>query len=401
MHGRLARPLALSVLATGLASFACAPAPGPAHAGLGELSLALTLPGGATINTVTYILSGYSFAVAGTIDVSDPQTTVATAFVSDVPEGGYTVIMSATASDGASCSGTTQVTVVADQTAIANVILRCTRTPTTGQVAIKAGVDSCPFITGLSASALQAEAGSDINVAVAATDLDGNTLSYAWSTTPGPPFIGAVVPANAPLAVFHCAAVGTTQLSVAVSDGVCGDQRVNAIPITCLAQATAPPMLEVDAYCGSSTTQDIDLTMRIINPSNRDINWDDIKVRYYYSGDGTIPVVDFDSLQNPTWNQMKSLIITNTTATYMELAFQPFGAGTLSAFDLTAGSGLMQLRIHAQDMHDWDVSQLDDYSFSDGLHPCTGVGNNTFQPRTTITGYVRGQLAWGTEPPSQ
>jgi hypothetical protein len=58
----------------------------------------------------------------------------------------------------------------------------------------------------------------------------------------------------------------------------------------------------------------------------------------------------------------------------------------------------MQMRIHTSSYTNWDASQLDDYSFSDTTHPCTGTATSTFQSRSTITGYVKGQLSWGTEP---
>jgi hypothetical protein len=364
------------------------------------VSLALTLPGGATISTVHYSIVGGGLLFSGTIDVSDPQTTVATVFVGSVPAGDYTVTMNATASDGASCSGSMPITVVPNETAIADIVIACTRGSTTGQVAVNGTFETCPGITGVSASSLQATQGSDISIGVAATDLDGDTLAYSWSTTPGTSSIGTLVLANTSSPLFHCVGVGTTQLSVAVSDGVCGDQRIDVIPITCIAGTMAPPAIEVDAFCADSSAQSqINLSMRIINPSNRDIDWGDIKIRYFYSGDGTVPVVDFDLLQNPTWSNMPSLVTTRTTAAYLELGFQPFAAGTLSAFDLTAGSGQMQMRIHPADFHAWDASQLDDYSFSDSVHPCSGMLTQTFQPRLTITGYVQGLLSWGVEPP--
>jgi hypothetical protein len=248
-----ARWLALGTLVMGVALAACSPKSAPGREDLGDLSLALTLPGGAVITTVGYTVTanGTTFA-SGTIDVSNPQLTVATAFVSSVPAGTYTVTMTAMASDGASCSGSTPVTVFAGQTAMANVILRCTRTPTTGQIAINGGFNNCPFVTGLSASSLTGRVGDDIAVAVAATDLDGNTISYTW-TNPSPA-VGTLSPLNAPSAVFHYLSPGTTQLEISISDGMCSADLPNAIPLTCVASATGAAGSSGGAGTGAAGT---------------------------------------------------------------------------------------------------------------------------------------------------
>jgi len=122
--------------------------------------------------------------------------------------------------------------VVAGQTAMANVILLCTRQQT-GTVAINGRLDQCPYITGVSATALQAPVGTSITVSVSATELDpGDTITYSW--TNGTPATGTLTPLNAATATFTCNVVGTSALSIAVSDGICGDSLANVIPINCV-----------------------------------------------------------------------------------------------------------------------------------------------------------------------
>ena len=207
---------------------------------IGSVGLALTLPGGAVVNTVTYTITGGTPPISpinGSIDVSAPGITVATALVSGLPAGAYSVTMNATASDGQTCTGTAPFTVVAAQTAMANVILQCSRIRNNGSVVINGRLDQCPFITSLSATALQAPVGGSITVGVSATELDpGDTISYTWTNSA--PAIGTLAPTNAATGTFTCNAAGSAVLSIAVSDGVCGDALTNAIPITCTASAT-------------------------------------------------------------------------------------------------------------------------------------------------------------------
>ncbi len=149
--------------------------------------------------------------------------------------------MNATSTDGnTTCTGTTNFNVTANATASATVVLQCRgpRNTTTGTVAISGRLDNCPFITGYSASALEAFVGASINIAVTATDFDaGDTISYTWTASPAG--IGTVAAPGSATTTFTCTAVGSTSLSIAVSDTICGDSLSNIIPINCL-QPTSP-----------------------------------------------------------------------------------------------------------------------------------------------------------------
>jgi hypothetical protein len=157
--------------------------------------------------------------------------------------------------------------------------------------------------------------------------------------------------------------------------------------------------IQVVAQCqdGASNNQ-IAIKFKIFQGMNEGTakQWSDIKVRYHYSVmNNTSPViVEFDHLENATWNAAKSsampMVTYTTTDNYVEFGFS-MGAGTLQPFDNLAGSGEIQARIHPQDYHAGWASQTDDHSFM----ACTG---STYTPRMTMPGYFMGQLAWGTTP---
>jgi hypothetical protein len=229
--------LAAVTLATGAVALNCSKKSDQDD--VGSVGLALVLPGGGIVNTVNYAITGgtLTMPLTGSIDVSAPGTTQATALVSGLAPGSYTVTMTATSSDMQNCSGMSPFTVVANQTAMANVILQCTRTGGRGSVAIMGRIDQCPLITAINATSLQGIVGGPaITVGVVASELDtGDVLTYAW--TANPTGIGTLG-GNTASTTFTCTAAGSTQLSISVSDGICGDAAANAIPITCIAGST-------------------------------------------------------------------------------------------------------------------------------------------------------------------
>ncbi|HEY7376777.1 MAG TPA: hypothetical protein VIF57_31755 [Polyangia bacterium] len=202
---------------------------------VGSVGLALVLPGGGIVNTVHYSINTTP-ATTGDIDVSAAGTTQATALVSGLNPGDYIVTMTASSSDMQTCTGMAPFHVNANQTAMANVILQCSRINNRGSVAITGRIDQCPLITSISATALQAAVGSSISIGVVASELDpGDVLTYSWTSagsgmTPGAGTIGAAA-ANT---TFTCTAEGQVSISITVSDGTCGDTRTDAIPVNCL-----------------------------------------------------------------------------------------------------------------------------------------------------------------------
>jgi len=234
--GKAAFLFAAAALGAGAAIVGCSHHAGPSE-DVGAVTVALTLSPGVTVNTVSYSITGNGItAITGTIDVTNSAH--ATALVTGIaPGNGYLLSMDATSTDGkTTCHGQTTFNSVAGQTASATVVLQC-RGPggvTTGTVAINGRLDNCPFITGFSASALEATVGSSVNIAVSATDFDAaDTITYTWTATPAG--VGTVAAPGSASTMFTCTAVGATSLSIAISDGVCGDSLSNIIPINCTA----------------------------------------------------------------------------------------------------------------------------------------------------------------------
>jgi hypothetical protein len=148
-------------------------------------------------------------------------------------------------------------------------------------------------------------------------------------------------------------------------------------------------MPQVLQKCQQDTSmQAVSTTIKIINMGNATIAWSDVTVRYWFSHMNVAnPVLEIDYSQVIP----KAAITARFTADYLEIGFTSM-AGTLYAFDTTAGSGEIQLRFHAADYSNWNPSQTDDYSYQ----ACAGSALN---PWMKTTAYIRGTLVWGTEPP--
>jgi hypothetical protein len=235
---RFAGVMAL-VCASGLATVGCS-RKSPSGDDVGSVAVALTLPGGAVINTVNYTISrnGGLEQIMGTIDVSAPGTTQATALVSGLLPTTYSLTMTATSSIGQMCSGSAPFTVVSGQTALVEVILQCKGgAPPNGAVALDGRFDQCPVLTSISATKLQVPVGNTITVAADASDPDpGDVLTYLWSASAAIGTFGSTTTATT---TFTCNVPGATTLGVSVFDGTCGDALADAIPITCTSAASS------------------------------------------------------------------------------------------------------------------------------------------------------------------
>jgi len=75
--------------------------------------------------------------------------------------------------------------------------------------------------------------GKPLPLTVSASDADGDPLAYAWKTST--PAVGDVTGSDTAAATFTCTSVGTTEVSLFVSDGQCVTTRDPALPITCVA----------------------------------------------------------------------------------------------------------------------------------------------------------------------
>jgi hypothetical protein len=179
-----------------------------------------------------YTVSGNGIEpINGSIDAS--PTNAARVIVTDLaPASGYLVLMR----EPSGCNGAASFTIEAAKTAAVTVQIICPG-PVPGPTVIRGTIDHCPSITGVSASTHTATVGVPVAIAASAQDLDvTDVVTYVWSET-GPTPLGSFADASAADTTFTCAAAGTTALSIAVSDGICGDAATAAITLDCLAPA--------------------------------------------------------------------------------------------------------------------------------------------------------------------
>ena len=187
--------------------------------------------------------------VNGTINVTDPNSTPSVDH-SFPASTGDTVTMTATATGGVLCTGTSlPFDLAAGGSASVNVTITCpnggnnTPNQNNGDVVVTGNFvstgDNCPLLTSWVASPLQTSGpGGVVNVDGTATDSDGNTLAYTWTASAGS--FGKAFPSASATTTYSCPAVapGTTQaetLSLSVNDGAgCVATLPHAITITCV-----------------------------------------------------------------------------------------------------------------------------------------------------------------------
>jgi len=187
---------------------------------VGSVGLAITLPSGAIVSTVHYsVKNSTSTEVAqGDIPVADTGSTISLVIGGIAAGTGYTVTLSATASDGSSCLGTSApFTVTANASSAVNVLLLCRGVTGTGTVTASGQIDNCPAVASYVVSPLATGVSGHISVNASGTDLDASdTVTYAWTATAG----SFNTPGSAS-ATFTCPATsGPVTLTITVSDNV-------------------------------------------------------------------------------------------------------------------------------------------------------------------------------------
>ncbi|HVW23777.1 MAG TPA: hypothetical protein VHC69_00305 [Polyangiaceae bacterium] len=181
----------------------------------------LSLGGGVTVNSVHYVLTGPNgFATqTGDIDVSATQTI--TKEFDNLPAGnGYTITLSATASDGSQASTTASFNIIAHETTIVNVHLQFRQNNRTGTAIVNGDVNVCPQIDSVAASPDAITVGGSTAITAVAHDLNGgpSPLSYSWTSTSG-----SFSNATGASPTFTSSVPGTATLTLTVSDGDCSD----------------------------------------------------------------------------------------------------------------------------------------------------------------------------------
>jgi len=207
----------------------------------GQIGMDLTIGGGVTLAKVHYKVTGNGIAAIED-DIPVDASGATASLLLRLPAGmGYSVSFTATDVTGnTSCTGTATFDVTAGTTNGVNVPLVCGTVTTRGNTRFNGTFNTCPEIAQLAVAPLQLDVGGKINVSAGATDVDGNTLTYAWTATGG-----TFDAATAATTQYNCTAAGPQTLTITVSDGqgcvtaltadvsctsaaVCGDGAVGA-----------------------------------------------------------------------------------------------------------------------------------------------------------------------------
>jgi hypothetical protein len=227
---------------------ACGQAPDARERDLQGTSQAFEVSPGVTVSTATYRVTGPGgFASAGTVAVG--STAFVTVTLGGVPLGtGYTVALSATASNGVTtCAGASPYDVTGSSPVSVVVELICAAPnaappqpppqppgppPGAGQGMVSGSVtfNMCPIVDGLDVTPAEARVGG--HLALVATAHDSNQgpvpLSYRWRAN------GSLLPGlTQPSLTFTCTSVGNVALAVSAFDGDAGCNQALTATVVC------------------------------------------------------------------------------------------------------------------------------------------------------------------------
>nr|WP_234414489.1 X2-like carbohydrate binding domain-containing protein [Paenibacillus sp. CAA11] len=179
---------------------------------------------------------------------------------------------------------------------------------------------------------------------------------------------------------------GATQLAFTFSQG-----SPAMLSLTVKDTTNAPAgAFKVQTYNGSTaaTVNTLNPRIKLTNTGTESLNLAEVKLRYYYTADSSkAQNIFFD------WSTVGSANLTGIFGsvkaptphadTYAEIGFKD------SAGSLAPGQSLeIQVRISKEDWSDY--TQTEDYSFD--------ASASSYTDRTTVTGFVGGNLVWGIEP---
>jgi len=258
----------MTMLALGIGGFGFIPGCGdgamaPVESGdsTGEVGVALQLPGGATIQSASYSITGpMGFSKTGTINVSD--ATKLTALISGIPAGaGYQITLTATTSDAvASCTGSATFDVMAGKIASAMVAMTCHEESRPGSVLVGGKLNICPTIDGIGANPAEVQVGGTIALAGSAHDHDAgpSALSFGWTAS-----AGAFSDAATQSPTFRCTEPGMVTLRLTVSDGdpaaSCAD--TSTATVTCSPAPRTPGTYVAGDFHNHTTCSDGSISM--------------------------------------------------------------------------------------------------------------------------------------------
>jgi len=191
--------LALSATAIGGCSSGSKPPTGggPTTGNTGDIGLQLQV-GSLTVNQVAYNISNGTNTYSGTLEVADASHLLAV--IGGIQAGtGYTLTLSATATDGTPCNGSSApFTVVANSTVIVGIQLLCRPSQEAGSVKIEGTVGQCASFGSVGAAVPN---GNQIQISVTSVPASPTPpATYAW--TGGSP--GGLSASNIANPIYTC-----------------------------------------------------------------------------------------------------------------------------------------------------------------------------------------------------
>ena len=188
------------------------------QAEVGQVGFKLTLPGGETVNTVNYMITGPNgFSLSHSVSVQ--SSTTISFVVGGIPAGNnYSVTLSGASVDGTvTCGGSATFSVVARTTTTVTDTLQCNATVAeAGAISVTAPTYACASIFQgfVSASPTETALGGTVALAAAAAAPNASALTYAWSAPSG-----TFSAPNSASTNFTCTTQGQVTLTVTVGDG--------------------------------------------------------------------------------------------------------------------------------------------------------------------------------------
>jgi hypothetical protein len=215
---------------------------------VGSLGMALTLPGGETINTIGYTITGPNGASTvvqqGTVGV---QNSLSASFtVANLPAGSnYTIALTGTSTDGlVVCGGSAQFSIAARATTTVTDLLQCNAAVSeAGTLNVVGQAYNCASWSAVTALPSESNVGSPIAITSLANGANPAGLTYAWSAPSGT--FSAPAAANTS---FTCTVPGVVTLTLVVGDGpIPAGGSCNPALTTTTTQVTCDAVAVVDA----------------------------------------------------------------------------------------------------------------------------------------------------------
>jgi hypothetical protein len=203
----------------------------------GEVKMALTLPGGEVINSVTYTVTGGPSSVSRSQSVNVTNSSVLRFQVGDLPVGpGYTMALTATTQAGLDCAVTGTFAVANNTVTTLMLTLQCgSTTPTpdhddAGDLRVNVDISvsdgiACPSVTGVSSLPLETATGSVVALEAFVSQSAG--VTNAWTGTGG-----TFSAPSASASSFICAGVGERTLTFTANKTGCAP-ATTTVPVTC------------------------------------------------------------------------------------------------------------------------------------------------------------------------